>query len=60
MVPNRDISVPSIARESTLEAESVNLVEVFFQSLTYISPGTSLALVLPFVVVLPVVLYHSW
>lgn len=51
MVPNRDISVPSIARESTLEAESVNLVEVFFQSLTYISPGTSLALVLPFVVV---------
>jgi len=37
--------------KSTLEAESVNLIEVFFQSLTYISPGTSLALVLPFVVV---------
>ena len=36
---------------SRLEAESVNLIEVFFQSLTFISPGTSLALVLPFVVV---------
>jgi amino acid transporter len=36
---------------STLAAESVGLREVFFQSLTYISPGTSLALVLPFVVI---------
>jgi amino acid transporter len=36
---------------STLAAESVGFPEVLFQSLTYISPGTSLALVLPFVVV---------
>jgi amino acid transporter len=35
---------------SSLAAESVGLTEVLFQSLTYISPGTSLALVLPFVV----------
>ena len=35
---------------NALAAESVGLREVFFQSLTYISPGTSLALVLPFVV----------
>jgi amino acid transporter len=38
-------------RVSTLAAESVGFPEVLFQSLTYISPGTSLALVLPFVVV---------
>ena len=36
---------------STLAGESVGFTEVLFQSLTYISPGTSLALVLPFVVV---------
>ncbi len=36
---------------STLASESVGFTEVLFQSLTYISPGTSLALVLPFVVV---------
>jgi amino acid transporter len=47
---------------STLQAESVGFTEVLFQSLTYISPGTSLALVLPFVLVfaggaLPVVVF---
>jgi amino acid transporter len=36
---------------SSLAAESVGFLEVLFQSLTYISPGTSLALVLPFVVI---------
>jgi amino acid transporter len=46
-----DNAVPIAKEKSKLEAESVNLVEVFFQSLTYISPGTSLALVLPFVAV---------
>ncbi len=45
---NQKADAPPVA--SKLAAESVNLVEVFFQSLTYISPGTSLALVLPFVV----------
>lgn len=34
-----------------LRSGSVGFIEVLFQSLTYISPGTSLALVLPFVVV---------
>jgi amino acid transporter len=38
-------------KTSSLAAESVGFLEVLFQSLTYISPGTSLALVLPFVVV---------
>ncbi len=46
---NQNSGTPAVS--SKLEAESVNFVEVFFQSLTYISPGTSLALVLPFVVV---------
>jgi amino acid transporter len=39
------------SKVSSLAAESVGFLEVLFQSLTYISPGTSLALVLPFVVV---------
>jgi amino acid transporter len=46
----QDVSAGS-EKVSTLEAESVGFTEVLFQSLTYISPGTSLALVLPFVVV---------
>jgi amino acid transporter len=46
----QDVSAGS-EKVSTLDAESVGFTEVLFQSLTYISPGTSLALVLPFVVV---------
>jgi amino acid transporter len=42
---------PGSDKVSTLASESVGFTEVLFQSLTYISPGTSLALVLPFVVV---------
>jgi hypothetical protein len=38
-------------KQSALAAGSGGLREVFLQSLTYISAGTSLALVLPFVVV---------
>jgi amino acid transporter len=36
--------------KSALAGESIGFLEVLFQSLTYVSPGTSLALVLPFVV----------
>lgn len=46
----QDVTAGS-GKVSTLESESVGLTEVLFQSLTFISPGTSLALVLPFVVV---------
>jgi amino acid transporter len=46
----QDVTTGS-GKVSALEAESVGFTEVLFQSLTYISPGTSLALVLPFVVV---------
>src|SRR5262249_53396859 len=48
--PPQDVRAGS-GKVSTLESESVGLTEVLFQSLTFISPGTSLALVLPFVVV---------
>ena len=46
----QDVTADS-GKVSSLEAESVGFAEVLFQSLTFISPGTSLALVLPFVVV---------
>ena len=50
MTIHRD-PMPSAANQpGALVPESVGFVEVIFQSLTYISPGTSLALVLPFVV----------
>ena len=39
-----------IGGKSALAGESIGFLEVLFQSLTYVSPGTSLALVLPFVV----------
>jgi amino acid transporter len=48
--PPQDVEAGS-GKVSSLASESVGFTEVLFQSLTYISPGTSLALVLPFVVV---------